>query len=152
MASNTAFIKVGRLLEVRIAAGYRTPEDVDQLFDALAAEVARLPAGQRHVTVADWTRCPVMTPAAAGRLGERISATNAQTERSAVLAVTDLPIAVMQFLRIIREAALPDRRLFFSSTELIGWLGEVLTQPEQDRLRQFLAELPPPAQTPLLAR
>jgi hypothetical protein len=148
MGTNTAEIRVGRLLEVRIAAGYRTADDVDQLFDTLAREVGRLPAGQRHVTVVDWTRCPVMTPSAAGRLGERMAATNALTERSAVLAVTDLPIAVMQFLRIIREAALPDRRLFFSSTELIGWLTELLTPEETARLRQFLTEVPPPAVPP----
>jgi hypothetical protein len=144
MATNTAEIRVGRLLEVRIAAGYRTVEDVDQLFDTLAAAVARLPDGQRHVTVADWTHCPVMTPTAATRLRERIAGTNARTERSAVLAVTDLPIAVMQFLRVIREAALPDRRLFFSSTEMLGWLAEVLTPAETDRVRQFFIELPPP--------
>jgi hypothetical protein len=152
MSTNTAEVRVGRLLEVRIAAGYRTADDVDQLFDALAREVARLPAGQRHVTAADWTRCHVMTPTAAGRLGERMAGTNALTERSAVLVVTDLPIAVMQFLRIIREAALPDRRLFFSSTELITWLGEVLTPAETDRLRQFFTELPPPAPPPLHTR
>jgi hypothetical protein len=144
MATNTAEIKVGRLLEVRIAAGYRTVEDVDQLFDALEVEVKKLLPGQRHVTVADWTHCPVMTPMAASRLGERMAATNSHTERSAVLAVPDLPIAVVQFLRLIREAALPDRRLFFSSTELIGWLGEVLTPAELARARQFFAELPAP--------
>src|SRR4051812_16193298 len=152
MASNTAQIRVGRLLEVRIAAGYPTPEDVDQLFDALASEVGKLPSGQRHVTVADWTHCPVMTPTAAARLRERMAGTNSLTERSAVLAVTDLPIAVTQFLRIIREAALPDRRLFFSSTELISWLGELLNPAETERLRQFFTELPFPTPPPLHVR
>jgi hypothetical protein len=144
MPTNTAEIRVGRLLEVRIAAGYRTVEDVDQLFDMLDAAVARLPAGQRHATVADWSHCPVMTPMAANRLGERMAATNVHTERSAVLAVTDLPTAVVQFLRVIREAALPDRRLFFSASELLTWLGEILTPAETDRLRQFITELPAP--------
>jgi hypothetical protein len=144
MTGNTADIRVGRLLEVRIAAGYRTVEDVDRLFDMLEAAVGRLPPGQRHVTVADWTRCLVMTPMAARRLGERMAGVNASTERSAVLAVPDMPTAVVQFLRVIREAALPDRRLFFSATELAGWLGEILTPAESARLREFLIELPAP--------
>ncbi len=145
MLSNTAEIRVGRLLEVRIAAGYRTVEDVDALFDTLDAHVAKLPPGVRHVTAADWTRCVVMAPRAADRLKQRIASVNASTDRSAVLAVTDLPIAVVQFLRIIREAGNPDRRLFYSASEMIGWLEERLTPEEAARLRQFLSELPAPA-------
>src|SRR3982751_6272326 len=57
MLANTAEIKVGRLLEVRIAAGYRTVEDVDALFDTLDAHVAKLPPGVGPVTGADWTPC-----------------------------------------------------------------------------------------------
>jgi hypothetical protein len=144
MVKNTAEIRVGRLVEVRISEGYRTAEDVDRLSDAMVAAVATLPAGQKHVTVADWMRCSLMTPVAVGRLTERMVATNARTERSALLAVTDLPVAVMQFLRVVRQAALPDRRLFFSATPLIQWLGEVLTPAESARLREFLAETPAP--------
>jgi hypothetical protein len=144
MATNTAQIRAGRLLEVRIAAGYRTVEDVDQLFNVLEQEVAKLPPDIQHVTVADWTHCTVMTPTAMARLGERVASTNAQTERSAILAVTDVPVALAQFLRIIREAAMPNRRLFFSSTELLGWLGEILTPAESARLREFLTEMPGP--------
>ena len=145
MLANTAEIKVGRLLEVRVAAGYRTVEDVDALFDTLDAHVAKLPPGVRHVTAADWTRCVVMAPRAADRLKQRIAAVNASTDRSAVLAVTDLPIAVVQFLRIIREAGNPDRRLFYSASEMITWLGERLTADESTRLHQFLTELHAPA-------
>jgi hypothetical protein len=145
MATNTAEIRVGRLLEVRVAMGYRTVEDVDQLFDALEVAVGRLPEGVQHVTVADWTRCAVMTPLATTRLRERMSRTNGRTERSAVLVISDAPIAVVQFLRVIREANLPDRRLFFSASELVNWLSATLTVPESERLQQFLTELPAPA-------
>ena len=140
MATNTAEIRVGRLLEVRVAAGYRTLDDVDRLFDVIDAAVARLPAGVRHVTVVDWTHCAVMIPEATTRLRERMAMTNATTERSAVLVVADMPIAVVQFLRVIREAQLPDRRLFFSATELVSWLSPLLDPAETERLRQFVAE------------
>jgi hypothetical protein len=140
MAANTAAIRVGRLLEIRADAGYRTVADVDALFNVIASEVGKVPATQKHVTVVDWRRCPVMSPVAAECIGQRIGSTNTKTERSAALAVTNAPVAILQFLRVIREAGLPDRRLFFSADELVIWLNEVLTPNESARLSQFLTE------------
>jgi hypothetical protein len=140
MPSNTARIKVGRLLEIRADAGYRTRADVDALFDTMEREVSKLPPNQRHVTVVDWRRCPVMSPEAAGHIAARITATNATTERSAALAKSDAPVAVLQFVRVIREAGLPDRKLFFEQRELIAWLKEALSEAETRRLIEFLNE------------
>jgi hypothetical protein len=81
-----------------------------------------------------------MAPEAAERIAQRIAGTNARTERSAALASPDAPVAVLQFLRVIREAGLPDRRLFFHETELQRWLEEVLTPAEAARLGDFLSE------------
>src|SRR5262245_26779067 len=140
MPSNTAKISVGRLLEIRADAGYRTRADVDALFDVLEKEVAKLPRGERHVTVVDWRRCPVMAPEAAERIAARISDTNQSTLRSAALARPDAPVAVLQFLRVIREAGFPDRKLFFNEAELVDWLKQVLSPAETRRLRDFLEE------------
>jgi hypothetical protein len=137
---NTARFAVGRLLEIRADAGYRTAADVDLLFDHIDQEVARLPETTRHVTVVDWRRCPVMSPEAVERIGVRIGSMNARTDRSAALATQDAPVAVLQFLRVIREAGLPDRKLFFDAAELIDWLQGVLTPSESLRLRAFLDE------------
>ena len=144
MPSNTARIQVGRLLEIRADAGYRTRADVDALFDKMEREVGKLSPTQRHVTVVDWRRCPVMSPEAAEHIAARISATNTTTERSAALAKSDAPVAVLQFVRVIREAGLPDRKLFFEERELIAWLKEVLSEAEAHRLREFLNERPQP--------
>ncbi len=140
MPANTANVRVGRLLEIRADAGYRTRDEVDALFDMMEREVGKLPPNQRHITVVDWRRCPVMAPEAAERIAARIAATNATTERSAALAKQDAPVAVLQFVRVIREAGLPDRKLFFEERELIAWLGETLTDAELGRLRDFLSE------------
>lgn len=140
MPANTARIQVGRLLEIRADAGYKTLADVDLLFDAIESETAKLPAGEHHVTVVDWRRCPVMSPEAAQHIAVRIAGTNGRTERSAALARQDSPVAVLQFLRVIREARLPDRKLFFDELELVGWLQEVLSATEAARLRAFLHE------------
>lgn len=140
MRTNTAFIRVGRLLEIRAEAGYRTAADVDALFEAMDREVAKLGALPRHVTVVDWRGCPVMSPEAVERIAQRIALTNTRTERSAALAAADAPVAVLQFLRVIRDARLPDRKLFFKQRDLEAWLKEVLTPEESDRLSNFLAE------------
>lgn len=139
MAKNTAHLSVGRLLEVRAEAGYQTVADVDAIFTAIGHELAKLPSSaQQYITVVDWRCCPLMSPAAAEHMLKRIAGANALTLRSAALARDDTPTAVMQFVRLIREANLPDRKLFLNSEELQRWLAPVLTPPEQRQLRQFL--------------
>lgn len=137
---NTAKVSVGRLLEIRADAGYRTAADVDALFEAIHQQLRALPPEARHVTVVDWRRCPLMSPEAAQRIASSMSETNARTERSAALASQSAPVAVLQFLRVIREAGLPDRKLFFDEAELVSWLSEVLSPAEMRRLRTFLNE------------
>jgi hypothetical protein len=140
MLANTATIRVGRLLEIRADEGYRTVADVDRVFDAIAREVGTLDKSESHVTVVDWRRCPVMSPIAATRMAQRIQLTNGRTERSAALANQNSPVAVLQFLRVIREANLPDRKLFFDMEALVEWLSPVLTEAEVGRLVALLDE------------
>jgi hypothetical protein len=136
----TAKLEAGRLLEIRITEALRSAADVDALFASIDLALAGIEAGQRHVTVADWRFCPLMSPEAAQRFAQRIAGYNGRTERSAALARQDAPVTVLQFVRVIREAGLPDRKLFFDEGELITWVGEVLTADEQQRLRDFLED------------
>lgn len=140
MSANTARIQVGRLLEVRVAAGYRSVGDVSAVFQQVAREVAKLPPGTKHVTVVDWRHCPLMAPEATEFLIERMVSVNPATERSAAIARQDAPVAILQFLRLIRDAGSSDRRLFFHEDELCTWLVEVLSPAEEARLRAFLSE------------
>jgi hypothetical protein len=133
-------VAVGRLLEVRADAGYRTAADVDAIFEAIGRAVSKLPPNVQHVTVVDWRGCPLMSPEAADHMLKRIASVNSATERSAALAREDAPLAVLQFVRLIRDANLPDRRLFVDTEQLYPWLAEVLTPAERVRLRVFLNE------------
>ena len=142
MGGNTAVIKVGRLLEVRAASGYRTAADVDHIFDAIAAEVGRLPGQRLVVAAVDWRRCPLMSAEASERILYKMTRSNPRTERSAALASSTSSAALMQFLRLIRETKFPDRRLFYDAQELARWLDEVLSPTESARLRVFLHETP----------
>ena len=83
-----------------------------------------------------------MSPEAAQRIAARMSGTNARTERSAALANQEAPVAVLQFLRLIRESGHANRKLFFNRAELLSWLGEVLSPSETQRLGEFLNEEP----------
>jgi hypothetical protein len=140
MLANTARIEVGRLLEVRVAAGYRSVGDVTAVFQQVGREIAGLAPGTKHVTVVDWRHCPLMAPEAADFLTARMVSVNPNTERSAAIARQSAPVAVLQFLRLIRDAGFTDRRLFFNEDELCSWLGEVLSPEESARLRAFLSE------------
>ena len=144
MPQNSASLSVGRLLEVRADAGYRTPADVDAVFAAIGRELGKLPAHAQHVTVVDWRHCPLMAPEAAEYMLKAIAGTNSNTLRSAALASDDSPLAVLQFVRLIRDANLPDRKLFLHSEEMYKWLSEVLTAQERVRLKAFLAEAQQP--------
>lgn len=137
---NTVAIIQGRLLEIRADAGYRSLQDVEQVTRAIQRESTKVPLNVRGVTVVDWRRCPVMSDEAAARLLEHMRSSNARVERSAALASQKSSIAVLQFLRLVRESANPDRRLFYEPEPLIEWLAEVLAPEELKRLREFLAE------------
>jgi hypothetical protein len=138
--NNTCALKVGRLLEIRAAKGYRTVEDVDILFHAVGQEMAKLPPTQRLVTVTDWRYCPILSGEAAERLLTQITATNPRSERSGAVISRQSPSAVLQFLRLVRESRHPDRRLFYKVDELVAWLSEVLTLAETARMKEFLQE------------
>lgn len=133
---------VGRLLEVRANAGYRSASDVDAIFDEIERQVAKLRPDVRHVTVVDWRRCPLMSPAAAKRFSERILATNASTERSAALVDPKAPVAVLQFVTshadeahgirvalVLEVAGKPRQSVTFweLSSQTSGQLGRALT-------------------------
>jgi hypothetical protein len=136
---NTAAIRVGRLLEIR-ALSYRSVGDVTALFKTIGAELARVPSSTQIVTVTDWRYCPVMASEAAEYALAGMTKNNARVLRSGALASRDSPIAVLQFLRLVRESRLDTRRLFFDEDELTRWLGEALNDAEKARLIEFLHE------------
>ena len=139
MDKNTAEIRVGRLLEVRIDAGYRTVDDVDHLFGVIAAAVSKLPAEAKHVTLVDWRRCPIMAPDCAAYVVQKMVSVNARTDRSATVAPVDAPMNVLQFTRLIRDSSNPNRQLFHDDASALSWLSEVLTPKELKRAQAFLA-------------
>lgn len=139
MSGNTAVIRVGRLLEIR-TVGYRSAADAVALFKTVGAQLAAVPSTTLIVTVTDWRYCPVMSEDAAEYALAAMTKNNARVLRSGALASRSAPVAVLQFLRLVRQSKHESRRLFFDEAELTSWLGEVLTDAERARLSEFLNE------------
>lgn len=130
---------MGRLLEVRIGAGYRSSEDVAAIYSDVREALAPLPSSQRLVIVTDWRRCTVMGEGAAEQLVAAIRSINHRIERGGALLPVNSPTAMLQLQRLLRESNNPDRRGFTDPRNLISWLSEVLTPDEIARLHAFVA-------------
>ena len=135
---NTCKIHAGRLLEIRVGAGYRTVADVDEMIAMIGAEFARTPEPTRILIAADWRRCRVFTPDVAQRATEMLTRTNPRVERSTILHDPGQATSVLQVMRLAREAQLPYRRVFTDAQEMRAWLAEVAQPNELARLDLLL--------------
>jgi hypothetical protein len=138
MATNTCQIVVGKLLEVRVAAGVQTIADVDGLSALFRAAIAGVPGAGRVVIAGDWRGCRLIMPETAERVHGMLTAANPRVERSALLHASDSPTVLLQLFRLVRESHHTERRVFTSARPAEKWLGERLTAEERTRLGAFL--------------
>src|SRR5690242_17665117 len=138
MSPNTCEFRVGRLMEIRVAHGYRSVEDVDEMIAMMAARVEKLAPDVRYVIAADWRSVAVMSPDTAARVRVMLTKSNARVERSAILTLTDQSMTNLQVQRLVREAENENRRHFVRAREQYIWLSEVLSADESARLAEFL--------------
>ena len=134
---NTCRIQVGRLLEVDLAAGYRTLHDVDDMIAQSAAQFATLDQ-RRAVVAADWRACKLFTPEVAERALQLLVGVSPRIERAAILHRADQATSILQVARLARECHFADRQVFTHADQMERWLGEVLDPPERARLHAFL--------------
>ena len=138
---NTCRIVTGRLVEIDVAAGYRTVADIDQMMTLIARTTAAAPDGGRLVIAADWRPCDIFTPAVADRAVQMLTAPHMKlVARSAILHRAEAATSVMQVFRLVREAQFPHRKVFTEPSEMEAWLGEELDDAERARLRAFLVQ------------
>jgi hypothetical protein len=138
MIRNTCEFVVGRLLEIRVAAGYHTVADVDEVIRMTSDNLKKLPPGAKFVAAADWRAVRLMPPDTASRAHNLLHSMNPLLTRSAILTLPESPLTNLQVVRLIREAENSGRRHFVSAAEMHAWLTEVLTQEESSRLSTFL--------------
>jgi hypothetical protein len=135
---NTCAVNVGRLLEIDLAAGYRSVSDVDQMTAMTARQIDQIPEPTRVVIAADWRACRVMTPVVSDRVVDMLERSNPRVERSAILHGVGHATSVLQLARLTREAHLEVRRIFTDPEDMETWLAEVLTSEERARVHALL--------------
>lgn len=135
---NTCEHHVGRLIEIRIEAGYRNLADITDIYAEITRLSGVIPGSRRLVLAIDWRKCFVMAEEAAQQLVTSMRGTNARIERSGALLPAESPVAMLQLNRMLRESQNPARRGFDDPKDLITWLSDVLTPEEVSRLREFL--------------
>jgi hypothetical protein len=107
---------------------------------ALAAEMARMARSitDRIVIFADYREAVVFNQPTADAFLAMLGAFNPRIERSGLLLAADRATFNLQVERLVREAGHASRRAFRARTELVGWLGEVLTAPERASLDEIV--------------
>ncbi|HSY24396.1 MAG TPA: hypothetical protein VK841_19850 [Polyangiaceae bacterium] len=135
---NTCELNVGKLLEIRVDAGYQAPADVDVMIGLIAQVLGSLPAHERIIIAADWRRCTVFGPGTADRALVMLTKGNPRLLRSGILIRPDLPATLLQVMRLVSDAQSPDRRVVTSTEAMISWLMPVTTPKELARLKVFL--------------
>ncbi|WP_394838391.1 hypothetical protein LVJ94_15930 [Pendulispora rubella] len=128
--------RVGRLIELTV----ETPVSVDEANRAFV-DTRNLVQGLRTkvVTACDLMGADIFAPEVSDKLTHLMRSDNPHVERSAYL-VSDAPTFSLQFMRMIREAGNPARRIFRRRAEMESWLAPVLTLDERERLHTFLDE------------
>jgi hypothetical protein len=128
-------------MEIRVAGGYRSVTEVDEMIRLMADRVSTLPANEKYVIAADWRNVTVMSPETATRVRAMLSKSNARVERSSILTTSLQSTANLQVERLVREAENENRRHFVDARAQHHWLSEILTRKESRRLFEFLGLL-----------
>jgi hypothetical protein len=89
--ANTCEFVVGKLLEIRVADGYRSVGDIDTMIHMIRLNMMKLEPNDKMTIVADWTAVHVMQPETAARAREMLATDPKQLESwlSPVLSVPE---------------------------------------------------------------
>lgn len=135
---NTCKINVGRLLEIRVRAGYRTLDEIEQLAKEIDSACRTLQPNQRPVAVTDWRACPPLSDEISTVLLKRLGRDAPPT--CASIVAPDSPPAVLKLLEDVGGHHPCTRRCFYDVPELLAWLYPFLTRSEYRRLQVFVKE------------
>ena len=132
-------LRVGRLLEIRIAAPEPTgfdPRDDEPFENLLQRELLR--AHGKVVVCSDYRDAPVLSSERAEDFNTLVRLVSPRVERSAVLLSQSQATFNMQLQRMVLSGATPVRRSFYDERDGLRWLGEALDPHERERLLAFV--------------
>jgi hypothetical protein len=128
--------RVGRFVELRVESPV-TDDELAQFPDTFA-KVCKPIKGQVAVCT-DFVGATVFAQSVTQRWIAIIKQDAPVVERNAVL-LGEGAVFSMQIERIIRQTGFKNRKTFLASTDLVAWLGEILTVRERTRLENYLNE------------
>jgi len=126
----------GRLIEVKLASPL-TLDEVQQFAEKHLAVMRQIPV--KYIGVVNMLDAHVFEPAVAKMLSQLLTVAASHVERSAFL-IGESAIFSLQVERVIRESNSPNRRAFRNGRDLVAWVSEILTPPEQIELERFIRE------------
>jgi len=126
----------GRLIEVKLASPL-TLDEVQQFTQEHLAVMARIQV--KYIGVVNLLDAHVFVPAVAEGLSKLLAVGASHVERSAFL-IGESAVFSLQVERVIRESNSPNRRAFRDGRELVAWVSEILTPPEQIQIERFIRE------------
>jgi hypothetical protein len=133
----SAEIRVGRLLEVRMASPL-------PLFEAqaLVQDIRKLVKGTHapSLGVIDMRGVRILDPDVVDFLAELMRKDNPFLARNAFLVTDAGALKTLQIERMLKEGRSIARKAFRVRAEAEAWLGEALDDVEKARLRAFLDE------------
>ncbi len=128
---------VGRLVEVRIFTPV-TAEEIQSMAQQISLAYAAC-SPRQVIGCTDLRGANLFPVELADQVAAFMKRGNPRTERNGFI-VGESALFSLQVERVVREAGSPSRRTFRGRRELEGWLGEVLSALEQQRLSSFLDE------------
>lgn len=132
--SLTFELHVGRLCELRMNEDFCAADMPS--FRARMANIFRDHPG-KLLFCNDLRRPRRFGPEEEKQLADLLKTDSPRVGRSAFLVARGSPLA-LQVLRLTTEAENKGRRVFQERRDLEAWLGELLTDEEKERMRQFL--------------
>lgn len=133
-------VRTGRLVEARIFA-LTTVEGIAEYSAALVRACDGLPAGAQGILCADHRPALPYPQPVTDALVELFTRMNTRLERVAIVTGGGQATLYMQLRRIVREAMYETRQVFQSTLDAERHLALSLTLAEQQRAREFLAEI-----------
>jgi hypothetical protein len=133
----TAEIRVGRLLEVRLASPLPLYE-----AQALVHAIRKLVKATRapSLGVIDMRGVRILDPDVVDFLSELMRRDNPWLARNAFLVTDAGALKTLQIERMLKEGGSVARKAFRARQDVEAWLGEALDTAEQARLAAFLDE------------
>lgn len=130
--------QVGRLIEVIIETPTTSAE-----WKAIPRQLSSIHVRltEKYMYCANISRARLLQPEEVEPMRKIMQLDNPRLLRTALYLGANSATLMLQMERLIRETSHPERRTFRDPQKLIGWMAEVTTPEEDERIRELYSNL-----------